>query len=129
MPDEAELAEIIRERIELIPEEERTPEKEYAFRLSRCRECEHLQRGTCGQCGCYVRSGRQENGKAVLTCLRNGRHIRTIENEKLRYMQIPTRRAGSFRRYSKGSLGFARDDKGRAFALPLLLSGQEWRSV
>ena len=54
MTDEAELAEIIRERIELIPEEERTPEKEYAFRLSRCRECEHLQRGTCGQCGCYV---------------------------------------------------------------------------
>ena len=54
MPDEAELAGIIRERIEMIPEEERTPEKEYAFRLSRCRECEELQRGTCGQCGCYV---------------------------------------------------------------------------
>lgn len=54
MPDEAELAEIIRERIETIPEEERTPEKEYAFRLSRCRECESLQRGTCGKCGCYV---------------------------------------------------------------------------
>ena len=54
MPDEAELAEIIRERIELIPEDERTPEKEYAFRLSRCRDCGSLQRGTCALCGCYV---------------------------------------------------------------------------
>ena len=54
MPDEAELAEIIRERIELIPEEERTPEEDYKERLSRCRKCEYLQRGTCGQCGCYV---------------------------------------------------------------------------
>ena len=34
MPDEAELAKIIRERIDGIPEEERTPEREYAFRLS-----------------------------------------------------------------------------------------------
>lgn len=54
MPDEAELAHIIRERISLIPEEERTPETEYAFRLSRCRDCAHLQRGTCTRCGCYV---------------------------------------------------------------------------
>ena len=54
MPDEAELAEIIRERIETIPEEERTPEKEYAFRLSACRACGSLNRGTCAKCGCYV---------------------------------------------------------------------------
>ena len=54
MPGEAELAEIIRERISTIPEEERTPEKEYAFRLSRCRDCGSLQRGTCALCGCYV---------------------------------------------------------------------------
>ena len=64
MPGEAELAEIIRERIDTIPEEERTPEKEYAFRLSRCRECEHLQRGTCARCGCYVeiRAARKRQG-------------------------------------------------------------------
>ena len=54
MPGGAELAAIIRERISLIPEEERTPDGEYAARLSRCRECEHLQRGTCARCGCYV---------------------------------------------------------------------------
>ena len=62
MPDEAELAEIIRERIETIPEEERTPDREYAFRQSACRACCHLQRGTCAQCGCYVeiRAARQK---------------------------------------------------------------------
>lgn len=54
MPDEAQLAEIIRERIETIPEEERTPAGEYALRLSACRECGHLQRGTCARCGCFV---------------------------------------------------------------------------
>ena len=54
MPDEAELAKIIRERIDGIPEEERTPEREYAFRLSACRECGSLNRGTCAKCGCYV---------------------------------------------------------------------------
>ena len=54
MPDEAELAKIIRERIDGIPEEERTPEREYAFRLSVCRECGSLNRGTCAKCGCYV---------------------------------------------------------------------------
>ena len=54
MKDEAELAALIRERLEAIPENERTPETEYAFRLSRCRECEFLQRGTCARCGCYV---------------------------------------------------------------------------
>ena len=62
MPDEAELAEIIRERIETIPEEERTPDREHAFRLSACRACSHLQRGTCARCGCYVeiRAARQK---------------------------------------------------------------------
>ena len=54
MPEQAELAKIIRERIETIPEEERTPEREYAFRLSACRACSRLQRGTCALCGCYV---------------------------------------------------------------------------
>ena len=53
-PGQEELAALIRERIALIPEEERTPETEYAFRLSRCRACESLNSGTCAQCGCYV---------------------------------------------------------------------------
>ena len=54
MPDEAELAKIIRDRIDTIPEEDRVPEEEYAVRLAKCRECRHLQRGTCARCGCYV---------------------------------------------------------------------------
>ena len=54
IPDGEQLAEIVRERIESIPEEERTPETEYAFRLSGCRACEYLNRGTCSLCGCYA---------------------------------------------------------------------------
>ena len=54
MPDEAELAEAIRERIAAMDDEERTPDEEYAVRLSRCRACAFLQRGTCVQCGCYA---------------------------------------------------------------------------
>ena len=54
MPDEAELAKIIRDRIDTIPEEDRVPEEEYVARLAKCRECMHLQRGTCARCGCYV---------------------------------------------------------------------------
>ena len=62
MPGEAELAKIIRERIEDIPEEERAPAEAYALRLSACRECGSLNRGTCALCGCYVeiRAARQE---------------------------------------------------------------------
>ena len=54
MPGGEELAKLIRERIEMIPEEERLPEEAYRKRLSVCRECIHLQRGTCALCGCYV---------------------------------------------------------------------------
>ena len=54
MQGEAELAGLIRDRIETIPEEERTPETEYSLRLARCRDCKHLQRGTCALCGCYA---------------------------------------------------------------------------
>ena len=42
MKDEAELAALVRERIGVIPEEERTSEQAYALRLSRCRECEPM---------------------------------------------------------------------------------------
>ena len=54
MPDETELAAIIRERIDTIPEEERVTEEEYMSRLSGCRTCRHLQHGTCMLCGCYI---------------------------------------------------------------------------
>ena len=54
MPDGAELARIIRDRIDTIPEDDRVPEEEYGSRLSKCRECGQLRRGTCALCGCYV---------------------------------------------------------------------------
>ena len=48
------LAALIRERVEEIPEEEKTSEAEYARRLEQCRGCRALNRGTCALCGCYV---------------------------------------------------------------------------
>ena len=64
LPDEAQLAELIRQRIELLPPEERTTEEERQERLGRCRRCEHLNHGTCVLCGCYVeiRTARRRMG-------------------------------------------------------------------
>lgn len=64
LPDGAALAEIIAERVDRIPPEERTPEQERERRLAQCRACEHLRRGTCGLCGCYaeIRSARRRMG-------------------------------------------------------------------
>jgi len=45
---------LIRQRIALLPEEERASGAEYERRLKLCRECDQLNRGTCAQCGCYV---------------------------------------------------------------------------
>lgn len=33
---------------------DRVKEQEYEQRLARCKECELLNAGTCGACGCYV---------------------------------------------------------------------------
>ena len=54
IPDEAALAEAIRERILALPEEERAAETERRRRLGICKDCGELNRGTCGACGCYV---------------------------------------------------------------------------
>ena len=54
MPEAAALAANIRELIALIPEEDRTPPSEVRTRLEACSACSHLNRGTCGLCGCYV---------------------------------------------------------------------------
>ena len=64
IPGEEELASLIRERIEGIPEEERAGESVYRERLSRCKACGSLLNGTCGKCGCYVeiRAAWQEKG-------------------------------------------------------------------
>ena len=54
METEQPLYELIRQRIALLPDGERTPDPEYRRRLALCRACDQLQRGTCLQCGCYV---------------------------------------------------------------------------
>lgn len=54
MPSEKALAEIIRDRIASMPEEQRADDGTIAARLTVCRACDHLMNGTCALCGCYV---------------------------------------------------------------------------
>lgn len=54
IPDQASLAELIKERIALMPEEQRADEALMTVRLDVCRRCDHLNSGTCALCGCYV---------------------------------------------------------------------------
>ena len=54
MPDQALLAKSLRELIDLIPEEDRTPAPLRNRRLAACRQCSRLNAGTCVLCGCYV---------------------------------------------------------------------------
>lgn len=54
VPSQAALAEIIRERIAAMPEEQRADEAVQTERLDICQTCDHLLSGTCALCGCYV---------------------------------------------------------------------------
>lgn len=54
LPHGEKLREILRERLEQIPEEEKVSPAEYAARLEACRTCGELHEGTCALCGCYV---------------------------------------------------------------------------
>ena len=54
MPSQKELHELIRERIEAMPEEQRADEATVQARLDACQRCDHLMSGTCALCGCYV---------------------------------------------------------------------------
>lgn len=54
MPSEREIAQVIREQIELMAPQLRADASERTRRLSICRECDHLISGMCGLCGCYV---------------------------------------------------------------------------
>ncbi len=64
LPDEAALADILRERIAQLDEAERLPENQRAQRLDICRSCGSLNHGTCALCGCYVelRAARRSKG-------------------------------------------------------------------
>ena len=52
--DDSKLAEAVKEMIDNISSEFRTPIEEYDRRLKICRECESLVSGTCVKCGCYI---------------------------------------------------------------------------
>jgi len=54
LQQEHSLHEIIRDRIALLPDDERTTTAEYRRRLALCKACDQLINGTCLQCGCYV---------------------------------------------------------------------------
>lgn len=54
MEDQQALLRSIEELIEALPEEKRTLEEERQRRLRLCRECDALNSGTCGLCGCFV---------------------------------------------------------------------------
>jgi len=48
------ILETIREKVELIPEDEKTTDEDYVKRLEICSECKELNLGTCVICGCFV---------------------------------------------------------------------------
>lgn len=54
MPEERELQKLIKERIALLPDDEKADEAVQKERLSVCQNCDKLVNGTCGLCGCYV---------------------------------------------------------------------------
>lgn len=37
-----------------IPQELRTPEVTYAYRLEQCKNCQYYRNGLCRLCGCFV---------------------------------------------------------------------------
>ncbi len=64
MPEGAALAAVLQELIGRIPEEDRASAETVRNRLAACKECAHLNRGTCGLCGCYVEHRAEKAGAA-----------------------------------------------------------------
>lgn len=77
--DDKKLLDQVREAIERLDSDMRVSDESYRARLDICRNCDYLNEGTCGACGCYVelraaaktgtcpynkwlRSARKENG-------------------------------------------------------------------
>ena len=52
--DEDEYIRSLKDYIKNYPEEKKADEAAIAERLRICTGCEHLSRGMCGKCGCYV---------------------------------------------------------------------------
>lgn len=53
----------IRELLEVMPPEKRTSAELYSQRLQICAACNHLIKGTCVKCGCYVELRAAKNNK------------------------------------------------------------------
>lgn len=51
---EDEVLESITVRIDKLKNDEKAETEIYSYRLTQCKECEHLISGVCMKCGCYV---------------------------------------------------------------------------
>ena len=49
-----QLLESVRSFMDSISEEEKADAQEYQRRLELCRQCQWLNQGVCGKCGCFV---------------------------------------------------------------------------
>ena len=54
MTGENEYYESVKRYRAALPARRRTPDDDYERRVLACRQCAHLDAGTCMQCGCYV---------------------------------------------------------------------------
>lgn len=52
--DPAGLYQTVRQRIALLPPDDKAEERIYRSRLAVCAECDALQNGICVQCGCFA---------------------------------------------------------------------------
>ncbi|MCR5672485.1 MAG: DUF6171 family protein [Lachnospiraceae bacterium] len=52
--DNEKLLAEVKAAIERLAPKDKVSEEKYSSRLDICRECDHLNEGTCGACGCYV---------------------------------------------------------------------------
>lgn len=57
-----DMARLVAEYIESLPEESRVPEDAYRARLALCQQCEALMNGTCARCGCYAEARAAKRG-------------------------------------------------------------------
>ncbi len=52
--DTEDVKKAIDQMIQAMPEEQKADEETYNYRLSKCKQCDSLNSGMCGKCGCYV---------------------------------------------------------------------------
>lgn len=54
MTTEKKLYVTVREYLDAVPQNVKTPDAVYRSRLDACRRCQNLQNGMCRLCGCFV---------------------------------------------------------------------------